>query len=102
MAGRWIHKKPYIRRENGRAIHVRACWVWYENSDQRKKQKAGICPMCNAAILTVPMPNGGWGHFEAGKGLSKVKHPCFTIGNGLSKKKDTNTPDLFETIPTDQ
>ena len=43
------------------------------------------------------MPNGGWGHFEGGKGLSRVKHPCFTQGDGLSGR-DTETPDLFDLV----
>jgi len=41
------------------------------------------------------MPNNGWGHFEGGKGLSRVKHPCFGVGTGLSQKRDEETLDLF-------
>jgi hypothetical protein len=42
------------------------------------------------------MPNGGWGHFEGKRGLGGVKHPCFTRGDRLSKKRDENTPDMFD------
>lgn len=41
------------------------------------------------------MPNKGWGHFEGGGGLSRVKHPCFNVGDDLSNKKDNATLDLF-------
>ncbi|MGN6534397.1 MAG: hypothetical protein ACTHKQ_01530 [Mesorhizobium sp.] len=41
------------------------------------------------------MPNGGWGHFEADGGLRNVKHACFYRGDGLSKKRDTETADMF-------
>lgn len=41
------------------------------------------------------MPNGGWAHFETGKGLSRIKHPCLHLGEGLSRTRDNNTPDLF-------
>ena len=41
------------------------------------------------------MPNLGWGHFESGEGLSRVKHPCFNVGAELSKKRDEETLDLF-------
>lgn len=41
------------------------------------------------------MPNKGWGHFEGGEGLSRVKHPCFGVGDGLSKVRDNETLDLF-------
>jgi len=44
------------------------------------------------------MPNGGWAHFEGAKGLTRVKHPCLNIGEGLSKKRDNQTPDLFSGI----
>jgi len=44
------------------------------------------------------MPNGGWGHFEGGKGLGRVKHPCMDRGSGLSKKRDEQTMDMFEEV----
>ena len=41
------------------------------------------------------MPNGGWAHFEGSRGLTRIKHPCFTLGVGLSKAHDGETRDLF-------
>lgn len=42
------------------------------------------------------MPRGGWAHFEGGKGLTRIKHPCLHLGEGLSGRRDEKTPDLFE------
>lgn len=42
------------------------------------------------------MPNGGFVHFEAARGLSRIKHPCFTIGDGLSNKRPDGMDDLFD------
>jgi hypothetical protein len=42
------------------------------------------------------MKRGGWAHFEGAKGLGRVKHPCFYRGEGLSRLRDDNTPDLFD------
>lgn len=42
------------------------------------------------------MPNRGWAHFEGAQGLTRVKHPCLHLGEGLSKKKDEETLELFE------
>jgi len=44
------------------------------------------------------MQNGGWGHFEGAKGLGRIKHPCFTIGAGLSRNRDDRTLDLLAGI----
>ena len=41
------------------------------------------------------MPKGGWVHFEGGKGLTRIKHPCLHLGEGLGKRRDEDTPDLF-------
>jgi hypothetical protein len=58
--------------------------------------------MCGAQILKVPMPNKGWGHFEGSKGLSRVKHPCFAVGDGLSQRRDNETLDLFSDNDNEQ
>lgn len=43
------------------------------------------------------MPNGGWVHYEQ----KNIKHPCLHRGDGLSKKRDNLTHDLFETVTED-
>ena len=47
------------------------------------------------------MPRGGWAHFEASDGLRSVKHPCLNRGERLSKARDGNTGDLFDTSAND-
>jgi hypothetical protein len=47
------------------------------------------------------MKRGGWAHFEGGKGLGHVKHPCFNRGEGLGRRRDNETPDLFKTAAQD-
>jgi hypothetical protein len=65
----------------------------------RKKQSLMHlkCKACGAAIIGIKMPNKGAVYYDAIEGLRRVKHRCNTIGNGLSKKRDDQTPDLFET-----
>ncbi len=54
------------------------------------------CPSCGAKILTRIMPNGGLVHFEGGWGLRRIKHPCLHRGEGLSRRRDDGTLDLFD------
>lgn len=42
------------------------------------------------------MKRGGWAHFEGAKGLGRIKHACLHRGEGLSRRRDKDTPDLFE------
>lgn len=42
------------------------------------------------------MPNGGWVHFNGSPGSETIKHPCFYLGEHLSKKRDPDTPDVFD------
>lgn len=42
------------------------------------------------------MKKGGWLHTEARRGLTRVKHPCFYQGDKLSRRRDADTPDMFE------
>ncbi|WP_157063700.1 hypothetical protein [Phaeobacter sp. 11ANDIMAR09] len=73
--------------------------MYTNTSSNPKGKKAAFrhaCPECGAQIVSVKMKNNGWAHFEGGKGLGKIKHPCFDRGKGLSKRRDENTPDLFE------
>jgi hypothetical protein len=97
VAGDWHRRRGYKRRQNGRTVHVRGYWVFVEHaSESRESSYRHFCPRCQAAIVSVHMPNGGWAHFEGAKGLGRVKHPCFTIGDRLSRRPDEETGDLFE------
>lgn len=49
-------------------------------------------------VLKVPMPNKGWGHFEGGRGLARVKHPCFDVGDGLSQKREMRKRSICSSI----
>lgn len=97
MTERWYFRKAHIRRlSTGRMISVRGGWV-LRGSQRRSKGTSfkRACPICGAPILSIGMPRGGWVHFEGGKGLTRVKHPCLHLGEGLSGRRDENTPDLF-------
>lgn len=97
MTERWYFRKAHIRRlSTGRMISVRGGWV-LRGSQGRSKGTSfkRACPICGAPILSIGMPRGGWVHFEGGKGLTRVKHPCLHLGEGLSGRRDENTPDLF-------
>jgi len=41
---------------------------------------------------------GGWAHFEGGEGLTRIKHPCLHLGEGLSRRRGEDTPDLFSAL----
>ncbi|GKY87393.1 hypothetical protein STA1M1_12620 [Sinisalibacter aestuarii] len=77
-------------------VHVRETWVFLQTPGHSKDAYRRRCPVCGAPVINVRMPNGGWAHFEGAKGLSRIKHPCLHIGEGLSRRRDDNTPDLFE------
>ena len=98
MAFRWGQRRRHWRRlASGRLVEVRACWV--PLADPALGETASYkhpCPECGTEIISVRMPNGGWAHFEAAPGLTDVKHPCMHRGEGLSRKRDPETPDLFE------
>jgi hypothetical protein len=49
-------------------------------------------------VVSVRMKRGGWAHFEGANGLGRVKHPCFSRGDNLGRRRDSETPDLFEKI----
>jgi len=102
MEFRWVKRRAHIRRlSSGRNIEVRESREFRKSANKAKKNKNSYrhpCPDCGAEILSVRMPNGGWGHFEGGKGLGRVKHPCMDRGSGLSKKRDDQTMDMFEEV----
>lgn len=100
MRARLIRRRGHNRRlRSGRLTYVRDCYELrgsrkgrQKNSDPRK------CPRCGAPIISVPMPNGGWAHFEGEKGLTRVKHPCMHVGEGISRSRDNETLDMFDEI----
>lgn len=98
MRDRWHFRKAHARRlETGRTISVCGGWVLQGDrlsSDSTSFKRA--CPVCGALIVSVGMPKGGWVHFEGGEGLTRIKHPCLHLGEGLSRRRDGTTPDLFE------
>lgn len=104
MGSRWIRRRAHHRRsKSGGATFVRESWEFRpEGSKKRASAYRHRCPACGAAVLSVHMKNGGWAHFEGGKGLGSVKHPCFHRGERLSRRRDNETPDFFDKIgPSD-
>lgn len=97
MVGKWHRRAAHTRRgQNGQIISVNASTVFTNSSSGKKAAYRHACPECGAQIVTVNMRNGGWAHFEGGRGLGRIKHACFDRGKGLSKRRDKDTPDLFE------
>ena len=64
-------------------------------SERLKSSYRHPCPRCGTDIISVRMPNSGWAHFEGRNGLSRVKHPCLHLGEGMGSQGDDKTPDLF-------
>ena len=99
MAGRWIRRRAHYRAlGGGRLTTVRESWALVEGAQKETRAYRHACPRCGTPIVSAHMPNGGWAHFEGGKGLTRVKHPCLHWGEGLSRKRDENTPDFFEAV----
>ena len=98
MQPRWIRRRAHPRRLSGGGYtYVRESWaIQRSETKQRMRRYRHPCPRCGAQIISVNMPNGGWAHFEGMKGASRIKHPCLHIGEGLSRRRDDKTPDLFE------
>ena len=81
----------------GRSVSVRDATVYRErSSDRALRSFTMICPICGKDVLRIRMPNSGAAFFEGGQGLRRVKHPCFTMGRSLSRRRDTDTMDLFD------
>ncbi len=94
---RFIYRRAHRRQlKNGAIVPVRESWTW-RGDTERKRQGSfrTSCPFCNASMIVVSMPNGGRVCFEAHAGLSRVKHFCMHLGEGLGKGPDTSTLDLF-------
>ena len=98
MRDQWYFRKAHARRlATGRTISVCGGWVLQgERISVNRTSLKRACPVCRALIVSVGMPKGGWVHFEGGEGLTRIKHPCLHLGEGLSRRRDGTTPDLFE------
>jgi hypothetical protein len=102
MNGQWVRRRAHPRRtRRGRTSFVSETW---EFRAKGKQQSSGAyrhrCPDCGARVVSVRMKRGGWAHFEGAAGLGRVKHPCFHRGEKLSQRRDDETPDLFDEIPS--
>lgn len=99
MAGKFHTRKAHRRLVGGRAVRVSETTVFREDRSQQKLRSYSLsCPICGKPIIRIRMPNSGTAFFEGGEGLRQVKHPCFTVGRGLSRRRDEDTPDLFESL----
>lgn len=100
MTIRWVRRRRHCRQlKSGRIIPIRENWASYELKKEGKNGRYyRPCPKCGAKIMSVHMPNGGWAHFEGGKGLTRIKHPCLHRGLGLPNGRDDLTLDLFEFV----
>jgi hypothetical protein len=96
MAGRWIKRRQHIRRLRSDKIVLVRAYEFFHTAAKEKQadQHLSICPHCKAEIFTIPMPKGGWGHFDGE--ARRVEHACFRRGAHLSKRRDLMTPDMFE------
>src|SRR3569833_1480799 len=101
MGTHWIRRRSHQRRSiSGRTIFIRDTWeLRSESSKPRAKAYRHRCPNCGTVVISVHMKRGGWAHFEGTKGLERVKHPCFHRGEGLGRRRDNETPDLFDKLP---
>lgn len=98
MTDRWHYRKAHARRlRTERTVSVCGGWVLQDEHVSRDGSSfKRACPACGALIVSGGMPKGGWVHFEGGEGLTRIKHPCLHLGEGLSRRRDETTPDLFE------
>lgn len=101
MESLWIRRRAHERRlKSGRTTFVRQTWeLRLERTERRAESYRHPCPDCGATVISVYMKRGGWAHFEGAKGLGSVKHPCLHRGEGLSLRRDQQTPDLFDRFP---
>jgi hypothetical protein len=104
MGSHWIRRRSHRRRlKSGGTTLVRVAWVLRPESSKRRAQTyRHHCPHCGAVVISVHMKRGGWAHFEGRRGLERIKHPCFHRGEGLGRRRDKETPDLFDELtPSD-
>lgn len=97
MAPRFTRRRSHSRRSKSGPVTVVAHWIALEDGgSERKGSYRHPCPTCGTEIISVRMPNGGWGHFEGQRKLCRIKHPCMHIGEGLGRGTDVLTQDLFD------
>jgi hypothetical protein len=98
MTNRWYYRNEHTRRlSTGRTVSVRGSWALRGDRGSRKGASfRRTCPICGALIVSVGMPKGGWAHFEGDRGLTRIKHPCLHLGEGMCRRRVEDTPDLFE------
>lgn len=97
MRRSWVRRRAHSRRsKRGLTVFVRETWELRPEQEKLATAYRHRCPDCGALVISVRMKRGGWAHFEGAKGLRQVKHPCFHRGEGLSQRRDSETPDLFE------
>jgi hypothetical protein len=98
MGSHWIRRRSHGRRsKSGRTIFVREAWELRSEPGKRQARTyRHPCPDCGTGVISVHMKRGGWAHFEGAKGLGRIKHPCFNRGEGLGRRRDNETPDLFD------
>lgn len=98
MKYRWIRRESHGRHlKSGRTTSVRETWELRAVGRKQPNQAyRHCCPDCGAFVVSVRMKRGGWAHFEGANGLGRIKHPCFHRGEGLSRRRDNETPDLFD------
>lgn len=98
MITRWSYRKAHLRRlATGRIVPVRETVVsCTTNAVPQNGSFQHQCRKCGAGIISVRMPNGGWAHFEAAPGLTRIKHPCLHRGEGLPQHRDDRTLDIFD------
>lgn len=100
MQSHWIKRRAHSRRlRNGGTTYVQESWERRHLSSERRGERyRQKCSRCGAHIISVHMPNGGWAHFEGAKGLTRIKHPCLHLGEGLGRDRDDKTLDLFDQL----
>lgn len=97
-APRLARRRSHLRRlKSGRPVIVGEHWIVLDHGvTERRGSYRHPCPKCRTEIISVRMPNGGWVHFEGQAKLSRIKHPCMHIGEGLGRRTDDLTQDLFD------
>jgi len=94
------HSRRSFRRKrpNGGSSEVHGTWVRNRPSGRNApRSNTSRCPSCGAEVI-VRAHNGGHLVNEAGPGLQHVRHPCFTIGDGMRKARCEKTGDLLDLI----
>lgn len=96
MSGNFTNRRAFTRvGPSGRSVYVSSTTVKLpEKTAKRGATYHRICG-CGAKVISVRMKRGGWVHFEGARGLRNVKHSCAHVGEGLSKRRDEHTADLF-------